>query len=205
MPTVTPSKTPIPARGTLDLDVVVTAHLIPSRTPGHHHLYLDAPMNWRSYKRLLKALSKAGIVDAAWAKACLQGHQTLLRPPGAAYPGANAELVFVCNPSHEDIHTRHVAVRREEREERDGYTTEHYTVLTPVTERAKVDYITSRVKTGGHAPALDIDIPASQSEVVATEDGLAGRSRLHFEVTMSPYRRKRLLKALTRCGIIEGP
>lgn len=63
------------------LDIDVPAWLIPSSTPGHSHLYIDAPMTWWTYKRLLKALAAAGIIEKGYLKASLKRGRTDLRVP----------------------------------------------------------------------------------------------------------------------------
>jgi hypothetical protein len=63
------------------LDIDFPATLIPSSTPGHHHLYLDTEMSWRTYRRLIKALARAGVIEKSWAKASLRSGDTLLSPP----------------------------------------------------------------------------------------------------------------------------
>lgn len=63
------------------LDIDMSCRLIETSTPGHHHLYIDQPMTWRRYKRLLKALVKAGIIEKNYYKASLARKGTHLRPP----------------------------------------------------------------------------------------------------------------------------
>lgn len=63
----------------LDLDVPHV--LVPSTTPGHAHLYLDVPMTWRRYKRLLRALARAGVVEKGYVKASLRRKHTAVRVP----------------------------------------------------------------------------------------------------------------------------
>lgn len=197
---------------TVTLTLDVPAHLLASRTPGHHHLYLNAPMRWTTYKALLKALAKAQVVDPKWARQCIKGGQSLLRPPARAYnEWADPALVYALNPAHVDIHNRHVMVRRQEREERDAYTVERYTVLAPVTDRTIADYVTSHLLTPDgrrsplHAPALDIDTPA----VLTPDPTDPQRTRLTITLpagaaltTRQRARRtKTLTKALTKAGI----
>lgn len=186
---------------TLTLTFDAPAHLLPSRTRGHHHLYLDAPMGWRPYKRLLNALAEAGIVDPKWAAASIKGGQSLLRPPGTAYnEWADPALVYALNPAHVDIHNRHIAVRREEREERDGYVIERYTALVPTTDRTRADYVTSRLRDNRrlHAPALDIDAPAT----LVPDPDVPGRAHLTLPGhTLTPRQHRRLAKMLTKAGI----
>lgn len=63
------------------LDIDVPAFLIPSSTPGHSHLYVDYPMTWRQYKRLLRALARSGIVEEGYVKASIRRKHTAVRVP----------------------------------------------------------------------------------------------------------------------------
>lgn len=49
-------------------DIDVACQLRPSKTEGHFHLYCSVPTTWRRYKRAMKAMAKAGIVDQGWVK-----------------------------------------------------------------------------------------------------------------------------------------
>ncbi len=64
------------------IDVDHPALLVPSSSPGHFHLFIDTPMNWRSYRKLLKALYKAGVIgrNAYWRS--LDRGASFVRPPG---------------------------------------------------------------------------------------------------------------------------
>lgn len=177
------------------LDLDLPARLLPSRTPGHHHLYLDMEMTWRRYKALLKALAKAGVVEESWAKASIRGQQTLLRPPWRL--GAAAVAYGV---AHADIETRHILASEEDRESRDDYEVIRYTVLVPTTDRAKATYVSSRLRTNKrmHAPALDLDIPAA-----LVPSTTPGHAHLYLDVEMNWVTYRRLLKALAKAGVIE--
>jgi hypothetical protein len=61
------------------LDIDFPVQLIPSATEGHFHLYLETEITWRNYRRLLKALVKAGIIERSYYKASIGGGMTLLR------------------------------------------------------------------------------------------------------------------------------
>lgn len=67
-------------------DIDYEARLIPSTTEGHYHLYLDQPCTWRQYRRVLKAMAKAGIVQPGFAKMSIRRKQAFLRPPGVKKP-----------------------------------------------------------------------------------------------------------------------
>ena len=64
------------------LDIDFPAMLIPSSTEGHFHLYLDRPIKWGVYKKLLLALSEAGIIEEGYAKASIARQASYLRLPG---------------------------------------------------------------------------------------------------------------------------
>ena len=51
----------------LDIDVPIA--VIPSSTPGHSHLFIDARMSWDEYSDVLSALANAGIIEAGYAAA----------------------------------------------------------------------------------------------------------------------------------------
>lgn len=63
------------------LDVDKPVRLVPSTTTGHHHLYIDVPMSWRSYRRLLRALYLGGVVDRSVYWRSLDRRATYVRPP----------------------------------------------------------------------------------------------------------------------------
>ena len=65
-------------------DVDIDAMLVPSRTPGHWHLYFDRRLTWRQYKKLMKAMAAADIIDRKWVSANLSRKQSFLRVPGAS-------------------------------------------------------------------------------------------------------------------------
>jgi len=62
-----------------DVDLEVQA--IPSKTPGHYHLYFDRRMSWRQYKKVMKAMAEAGLVDKQWVKMTIRRKQGMLRMP----------------------------------------------------------------------------------------------------------------------------
>lgn len=71
---------------TLDLDYPVK--VLKSRTKGHHHLYLDPQkqLTWKQYKRLLRALRDAGLIEDGYYKASVKKKFTALRKPHVGYP-----------------------------------------------------------------------------------------------------------------------
>lgn len=63
------------------LDIDMDAALIPSSTPGNHHLIIDKTLPWKDYVELLRALSKAGIIQPGYAKASIARGYSAIRPP----------------------------------------------------------------------------------------------------------------------------
>lgn len=64
------------------LDLDYTAHLIPSSTPGNYHLYLDKTITWKQYKKVLKVLAHAGLIEPGYAKAAIRKKGSYVRLPG---------------------------------------------------------------------------------------------------------------------------
>lgn len=63
------------------LDIDVPMFLVPSTTPGHYHLYIDVPMSWGKYRKLLVALGDAGILEKGFVKASIQRKFSNVRVP----------------------------------------------------------------------------------------------------------------------------
>lgn len=63
------------------LDLDFPCHVVESSTPGHSHLYIDKRMSWWKYRRLLKALWKAGLIEEGYYRASVQRGATHLRHP----------------------------------------------------------------------------------------------------------------------------
>lgn len=66
---------------TIALDIDYPARLVPSSTPGHYHLYIDAPVAWDDYKIILDALGNAGVIEPGYANASIDRGATYLRLP----------------------------------------------------------------------------------------------------------------------------
>lgn len=63
------------------LDFDLPARYVESTTKGHGHLYIDVPMEWEKYEKLLIALGEAGILEDGYVKAALRRKATFVRPP----------------------------------------------------------------------------------------------------------------------------
>lgn len=61
------------------LDFDLPCRLMESKTPGHYHFYIDHVMPWREYKRLLKALWKAGIIEKGWYEGAIKDGMSVVR------------------------------------------------------------------------------------------------------------------------------
>ncbi len=64
------------------LDLDFSATLLPSSTPGHHHLYLDGLLlPWWRYRVLLRVLAWAGVIEKAYYKHSVRRRATAVRLP----------------------------------------------------------------------------------------------------------------------------
>ena len=63
------------------LDIDVPHYLIPSSTEGHSHLYIDVPMPWDKYVKLLEVLADCGIIEPGYLRASLARGFTAVRLP----------------------------------------------------------------------------------------------------------------------------
>ena len=63
------------------LDIDMPAKLLPSSTPGHHHLYIDHEIEQGAYFRLLDALVEVGLIQPGYAAASKARGYTALRLP----------------------------------------------------------------------------------------------------------------------------
>lgn len=63
----------------LDLDFPVT--LIPSKTPGHNHLYIPKAVTKEQYRNILAALVEADLVQQIWAENLDTNGSTYLEIP----------------------------------------------------------------------------------------------------------------------------
>jgi hypothetical protein len=63
------------------LDIDFPAILLPSTTPGHHHLYVDKVMTWAQYSLLLTAMAAAGLLEQGYVDACLERGFSAVRLP----------------------------------------------------------------------------------------------------------------------------
>jgi len=63
------------------IDIDLPIHVMPSRTPGHSHLYIDHELTWEQYLSLLRAFVDVGLVEAGYYEAAKVRGTTLLRVP----------------------------------------------------------------------------------------------------------------------------
>lgn len=68
------------------LDLDLPAKLVPSSTPGHHHLYIDIEVEQDKYWNLLDALADCGIIERGYANASKRKGGTFVRVPGVIKP-----------------------------------------------------------------------------------------------------------------------
>lgn len=77
------------------LDLDYEAHLVPSSTPGHFHLFLDKPLTWLQYKRVLEVLGEVGLIEEGYAKASIARGHSAVRLPGQKRKYTRKELAIM--------------------------------------------------------------------------------------------------------------
>lgn len=70
-----------PGMHTVLVDIDHPVRVVQSSTPGHYHLYIDVPMPWWRYRKLLRAMSRAGLVEPGYYQAAVRRRATYLRLP----------------------------------------------------------------------------------------------------------------------------
>jgi hypothetical protein len=63
------------------IDLDVPSHLVASSTPGHFHLYIDKPMPWSKYRKLLEVLRECDLIEEGFLRSSLDRRQSYLRLP----------------------------------------------------------------------------------------------------------------------------
>lgn len=63
------------------LDIDHPAILIPSSTPGHHHLIVNKVLGWSDYRDLLDTMGEVGLIEPGFRDASVERGETFLRPP----------------------------------------------------------------------------------------------------------------------------
>lgn len=76
-------------RPVLDLDF--PAHVVPSSTPGHGHLYLDKVLKWSDYVKVLEVLGEVGILEPGYVSASIAREFTSVRLPWVKKPAATEQ------------------------------------------------------------------------------------------------------------------
>lgn len=61
------------------IDIDMECRVVPSRTKGHYHFYIDKPIAWWRYRLMLKAMTIAGIVEPGYYKASVRRRMTFVR------------------------------------------------------------------------------------------------------------------------------
>lgn len=63
------------------LDLDMPAMLLKSSTYGHYHLYIDKPMTWENYCKLLDMLGEVGILEPGFVSVSKRRKRTQVRTP----------------------------------------------------------------------------------------------------------------------------
>lgn len=63
------------------IDIDYEAHLVPSATPGHYHLYLDKELTWEQYSRVLRVMAEVGLIESGYYEASRRRGASFVRLP----------------------------------------------------------------------------------------------------------------------------
>jgi hypothetical protein len=63
------------------LDIDMPCQVLPSSSPGHHHLYIDHPMEWDTYRLLLQSMAQAGILEWGFVSSSVERGYSAVRTP----------------------------------------------------------------------------------------------------------------------------
>ena len=63
------------------LDIDLPVMVLPSSTPGHHHLFIDAEITWDEYVELLELLARLNIIEHGYVFASKERGYTAVRLP----------------------------------------------------------------------------------------------------------------------------
>lgn len=77
-----------PPRHALILDIDYPVYVIPSSTEDHSHIYFDVPkgIDQRAWKKLMRALGDAGVIERGYADSAELMGESLLRAPWVKKP-----------------------------------------------------------------------------------------------------------------------
>ena len=68
------------------LDIDMPCHWEPSTTPGHGHLYINRPLPWSQYVKLLDVLLECGIIQRGFHAASIKREYSAVRTPWTKKP-----------------------------------------------------------------------------------------------------------------------
>lgn len=63
------------------IDLDLDCRLVPSRTEGHYHLYINKEVAWEDYLQMLRAMQRCGVVQKGFVDAAAYRKYTACRKP----------------------------------------------------------------------------------------------------------------------------
>lgn len=85
------------------LDIDFPVKVVDSSTPGHHHLYIDKPITWEQYVKIMDALVEAGIVEEGFLGASIARGFTGVRLPWKRKQAIEDPRCARCHKTPEEI------------------------------------------------------------------------------------------------------
>jgi hypothetical protein len=116
------------------LDIDFPAHLEPSTTLGHFHLYLDKEVEWDKYVAFLEAAKNADILEAGFVNASIKRKATYVRYPGVV-KGVDKPVQQVADTWAPNASSIHIAIALRAEAERTGTPPQLIAILREAADR----------------------------------------------------------------------
>jgi hypothetical protein len=85
------------------MDFDIPARYVASTTPGHGHLYIDKPLSWDQYQKVLNVLAEVGILEAGYVGAAIRRGASFVRPEWVKKPGKSESAVITDGPDNDIV------------------------------------------------------------------------------------------------------
>jgi hypothetical protein len=76
------------------IDIDGGCQVVPSKTPGHFHLYIDKAIDWNEYRNLLWALVRCGLVEPNYLRAAEDAQKTFVRLDPQSRPDRSGRVAY---------------------------------------------------------------------------------------------------------------
>jgi hypothetical protein len=174
------------------LTIDYAARLLPSRSARHFHLYLDRPISWKAYKRLMRSMSRAGLMERGYVRMAIARGQSFVRvQPIVAEESLSSWTDDFGRPYY----------RTDTELSSDGYYYDARSISLEVRRPAarwNATLVGSRRTDGLHLPVLDLDYAAK-----LVPSSTMSRSCLYLDCPVTWKAYGRFMRAMSRAGLLN--